>query len=284
MLIKYFPEIDRFGVACESSELELPKIIASNYFKDLEYFRYIPCIHISSEQIHRYLSAEHIELCCEITRACNFGCPICIANSALHRTECLSHDRFLEYLNKYAETIRRITITGGEPTLHPKLMEMVSAASHIAECVVLATNGFLPDTVEEVTRNVKNVALNVSLHGGPKDHDDFVGKTGAFDRAFETVQRSLAMGLRVDVLTTLNPSTFDAIPRLVNRLKGIPISEHRLNMLKPRGRRGRKIVTWDQAIKLAAKLKPSSKLSIKRYDYPFLFIGHDGTEEIRNVI
>jgi uncharacterized radical SAM superfamily Fe-S cluster-containing enzyme len=81
----------------------------------------------------------------EITRRCNLRCPVCFAASGR------SADPFppLELLKEQLDWIRSQTgpivlqISGGEPTLHPRLADIVRHARSLFPAVQLNTNGIL---------------------------------------------------------------------------------------------------------------------------------------------
>jgi hypothetical protein len=74
------------------------------------------------------------------------------------------------------------------------------------------------------------------------------------------------------------------LPPLVKILNDLPISEHRLNIVKMHGRRKGKVAGWNDVVKVAEKLHPSYKLSVKRQEQPFLFFDPNGSQGVPNVL
>lgn len=68
----------------------------------------------------------------EITQKCNLTCPTCYAASSPENDHFLSVDEYHTLLNKLLENRHgnadAVQISGGEPTLHPDLLEMIEIA------------------------------------------------------------------------------------------------------------------------------------------------------------
>ncbi|TKJ29983.1 MAG: radical SAM protein [Chloroflexi bacterium B3_Chlor] len=84
----------------------------------------------------------------EITNRCNLECPTCFADSGLARSD-RGHDLSLAQveaiLDRFLETEGQpevVQISGGEPTIHPQLLEILAAAkARDIRHVMLNTNG-----------------------------------------------------------------------------------------------------------------------------------------------
>jgi len=95
-----------------------------------------------------------------ITTACNFNCTICGANAKHSENGAifLSVDeicRRIEQVKKNGGYL--INLTGGEPTLHPNLLEIIKRASEMGINIGLNTNGYIlgkdKDLAEKLKRN-----------------------------------------------------------------------------------------------------------------------------------
>ena len=79
-----------------------------------------------------------------LTESCNYHCNFCIRDNV---SATLSGN--MDYLNfrKVAELLysahpdAMITLTGGEPTIHPSFKEIVGFSSHLFKQVCVTTNG-----------------------------------------------------------------------------------------------------------------------------------------------
>jgi MoaA/NifB/PqqE/SkfB family radical SAM enzyme len=96
-----------------------------------------------------------------ITNACNFNCKVCCANvksgdDATH----LAKDEIISRL----KSIRSdggflVNLFGGEPTLHPDILEIIAAAHKMELNIGIATNGFRLGTDHDFVRRLKSAGL-----------------------------------------------------------------------------------------------------------------------------
>jgi MoaA/NifB/PqqE/SkfB family radical SAM enzyme len=113
-----------------------------------------------------------------------------------------------------------ITITGGEPTIHPAILDIVAHAKSLGVHVTLQTNGRrLCDEgfAAEIARHVDTFAI--ALHGpNPAVHDAITGRPGSFEQTVAGVRHIAAAGKLIAaklVLTSLNAGHILATTRLM---------------------------------------------------------------------
>ncbi|MFP4010569.1 MAG: anaerobic ribonucleoside-triphosphate reductase activating protein [Spirochaetaceae bacterium] len=153
------------------------------------------------------------------TAGCNLACPYC------HNPELvsgrppagfLSRQEVLAYLGKRRGVLGGVCITGGEPTLHPDLEELIGGIHALGLKVKLDTNGTRPDRLE--TLAVDYVAMD--LKTTPERYDrvasaDAAAGSGAGSAPglAERVRRSVAIlrergrrdGVSYEFRTTMVP-------------------------------------------------------------------------------
>ena len=106
----------------------------------------------------------------EITNHCNLECPICLVdNRHNHHMSLQDFERILDGLVEKEGAIETINLSGGEPTLHPRLLELLDAAvarDEIAR-VSISSNGLRlaaePGLCEELAR--RGVYVSLQLDG-----------------------------------------------------------------------------------------------------------------------
>jgi pyruvate formate lyase activating enzyme len=79
---------------------------------------------------------------------CNFSCPYCHNPglvSAVDMSALVLMAQAFDHLKRRAGLITALVISGGEPTLHPGLSDLVSEARALGLLVKLDTNGSFPD-------------------------------------------------------------------------------------------------------------------------------------------
>lgn len=100
------------------------------------------------------------------TQGCNFRCPYChnpeLVEAGLFR-ECLSEDEIFAFLEKRQGKIDAVSITGGEPTIQPDLVEFIEAIRKIGYLIKIDTNGSRPDVLEKLInqRLLDYIAMDV---------------------------------------------------------------------------------------------------------------------------
>jgi MoaA/NifB/PqqE/SkfB family radical SAM enzyme len=88
---------------------------------------------------------------------------------------------------RYYYHLESTDITGkGEPTLHPKIKEIVSYCAELCLKPTVITNGLLPNVVEELIHNGLDDLL-LSIEGVGEIHDKAIGVKGAFQKTLETI-------------------------------------------------------------------------------------------------
>ncbi len=103
-----------------------------------------------------------------ITNACNLNCPICFT---YNRPDKIWHmpleevDKVLDYVIECAGTLDLINITGGEPTMHPQIIELLEKATSRPEIgrVTMNSNGLILAKNEELCKELARLGVYVIL-------------------------------------------------------------------------------------------------------------------------
>lgn len=155
---------------------------------------------------------------------CNQDCPFCSANET-SRSVWPDPAEMLRRVARAARTgARRISFSGGEPTLSRHLVDYVSAASRLGvENIELVTNGTLLDSERKV-RALREAGLThafVSLHA----HDELLSRTmtakvGDFERTLRALHLLVEHGVRTEinhVITSRNHAFVEHFVEMVHR-------------------------------------------------------------------
>ncbi len=90
--------------------------------------------------------------CTVFLPGCNFRCPFC-HNAELFASEVpalMDDGELLDFLNKRRGILEGVCISGGEPTLHPGLGDLLCAIKDMGHPVKLDTNGYRPDVLKQL--------------------------------------------------------------------------------------------------------------------------------------
>jgi len=96
-----------------------------------------------------------------------------------------------------------VSISGGEPLLHPQIEEIVCAILAEKRFVYLCTNGLLLQESLDRFPISPYLSFVVHLDGTRATHDHVTGRKGTFEKAMAAIQEALARGFRVNTNTTL---------------------------------------------------------------------------------
>jgi len=225
-----------------------------------------------------------------VTRRCNLRCIHCYAHAKDKEFEneltLEEGKQLLDDLSEFGCPV--VLFSGGEPLMHPHLIELTSYAVEKGMRAVISTNGTL--ITREIARDLKAIGLSyvgISLDGMEEIHDRFRGFKGAFKGALEGVENAQNEGIKVGLRFTINrinyreiPAIFDLIeereiPRacfyhLVYAGRGSKLMKEDLNHDETR-----KVVDLiiDRTAELHAKGKPKEILTVDNHaDGPYVYL------------
>ena len=96
-----------------------------------------------------------------------------------------------------------VSIAGGEPTIHPKIDQIINTLVAEKYFVYCCTNGLLLERVMDKVPPSKYLSWVVHLDGMEEKHDESVARAGVFKKAVEVVESALDRGYRVCTNTTV---------------------------------------------------------------------------------
>lgn len=134
---------------------------------------------------------------------CNLACEGCGRireyESALDRV--LSVDECLAAADESGAPI--VSIAGGEPTLHPRIHDIVNGLTARKKFVYMCTNALLMERVMKRIPASKRFCFVVHMDGMEQAHDKSVYRKGVFRIALRGIKAALAAGYRVTTNTTV---------------------------------------------------------------------------------
>lgn len=146
----------------------------------------------------------------QITERCNLRCAHCFVSSTAVGAD-MSVDAFLDQvLPQLVEArVQRLTLTGGEPFVHPDILEFCAAVAGVGLPVGVCTNATqTSDEQIDYLSQLGNVHLNVSFDGfRPDSHGKFRGNRDSFSVTVETTRKFAQAGLLQGLLSTPNMLT-----------------------------------------------------------------------------
>lgn len=157
-------------------------------------------------------------VCMWVTDYCNLDCVYCYAKPFSGRR--MNSKRALELVREFGELgVFDITFAGGEPMLHPEIVDMVAAATAGGMRVGVLSNGVsLPqsriDALERVTTK-QNFLLQISIDSADAGTNDQTrGKT---ERVLASLERLRRSNLDLQLATVVHKYNHKTAHRIIER-------------------------------------------------------------------
>jgi len=131
-----------------------------------------------------------------------------------------------------------VKLTGGEPLLHPRIVELLQIVQREKLSLTIETNGLLctPEIAAEIARSPVRF-VSVSIDGADAEtHEWMRGVPGSFEAACRAVRHLVAAGIRPQVIFSVvrkNAGQLDAMVRMVEELGA---SSLKFNVVQPTAR------------------------------------------------
>jgi radical SAM protein with 4Fe4S-binding SPASM domain len=141
----------------------------------------------------------------ELTLSCNLRCKHCGSFAGSRRDDEMSLEENLKVADQLAALgCRRVTLSGGEPTLNPDWDRIGKRLADHCIKVNLISNGWNWNATHvERAKAAGLCGAAFSLDGFQREHDEF-RQAGSFDRVVSAIDACVAGGLPVAVNTTVN--------------------------------------------------------------------------------
>lgn len=146
----------------------------------------------------------------QITERCNLHCAHCFVSSTQVGVDITLDDMVKAVLPRLQRArVTRLTLTGGEPFVHPHLLEICAAASGMGLAIKICTNATqTSDRQIAALAKLGNVRVNVSFDGfRSASHGRFRGNRDSFTVTRETTRKFAEAGLLHGILSTPNALT-----------------------------------------------------------------------------
>jgi MoaA/NifB/PqqE/SkfB family radical SAM enzyme len=150
---------------------------------------------------------------------CPIGCANCYSNSQKDHDD-RTNDRFLSNCRQVAESRSpTIAILGGEPFLHPDLVEGVNVLTRAGKGVSVATNWKVSREQLHRFQDRQLVSMLLSLWGDRSKHDALRGR-GSYERIVANARAASEFGMKCSLLVVANDmdlEIFDEAEALLKR-------------------------------------------------------------------
>lgn len=190
--------------------------------------------------VHKpFVPGAPFQIVWNITKACNFKCIHCYENAGKKADDELTTDEIIEGIDKLSRLgVASIAFSGGEPTVHPGIIDLIKHASEDGMYVSMATNGFKTAKIERA-KEFADAGLEfvqISLDGlNPETHDNFRGVPNSWNRAVQSIKNFLELGVFVEVSTTVTQENYEEIPGMIDFMRELGVEWFMLYNFIPTG-------------------------------------------------
>jgi hopanoid biosynthesis associated radical SAM protein HpnH len=134
---------------------------------------------------------------------CNLACAGCgkIQHPAEILRKNLSPEACFQAIDECGAPM--VSIPGGEPLMHPQIVEIVEGLVARKKYVYLCTNALKLEAALPKFKPSKYLSFSIHMDGPREEHDHAVCREGTYDIAVAAIKAALKAGFRVTTNTTL---------------------------------------------------------------------------------
>lgn len=167
---------------------------------------------------------------------CNFACKHCFHGELLKAADSYTEQE-VHAMMRYFRTqyeLAAVTFLGGEPLLHPGIVEVCRGAKGLGLVVEICTNGHFGfrHRFEQLAPYVDK--LRISLEG-LQPANDRIRRPGSFASAMQTISLARELGIALGVTMTVTASNIGNVVPLARLLDQHGVQELKLHCLRPVG-------------------------------------------------
>ncbi len=178
-----------------------------------------------------------------LTEGCNLACRHCWiapkyqAGSTVYPS--VPYELFVSIVKQAKPLgLGSVKLTGGEPLLHPNIVEILRFIRAEELGLTIETNGLLctPEIVEEI-RQCKNPFVSVSVDGACAETHEWVrGVEGSFEMALTGIRNLVAAGFKPQIIMSIMRRNLNEIEELVALAEEIGAGSVKFNIVQPTAR------------------------------------------------
>ncbi len=169
---------------------------------------------------------------------CNYRCPFCYNSDLVlrpHELPSIPKEELVQFLESRKEWLDGIVISGGEPTLCPKLTELLELIKGMGYAVKIDTNGSNPAILDRLISRglVDYVAVDIKSPLFPDRYQIFTQANDGVGQVKHTVEMLMSSDIEYEFRTTIVPEIIKPqdILQIAQQLKGA--KRYYLQQFKP---------------------------------------------------
>lgn len=184
-----------------------------------------------------YFFPPHLAI--ELTDKCNLSCKHCYRN-AKHEGTFIDKSKLFDLIDQLSgEGLELVEVTGGEPTLHPDIVEIIEYLVSKLGLVAVLTNGanVNKNVIDTFIGSKGKVLVNISIDSSTPDfHDAFRGVKGCWQQSCKAVKELADNGVLVRVAMSVTPENMFDVESTLLLAKNLGAQSFAWEQCSPQGR------------------------------------------------
>ncbi len=167
-------------------------------------------------------------ICCIIfTQGCNFRCHYC------HNPELVLPEKFrdtidekflFDFLERRKKYLEGVTITGGEPSIQPDIIESIKKIKSMGYKIKFDTNGSKPEIIEKLLKENLIDYISMDIKGPLEKYNEIVGIDVEIEKIINSINLLKESKINYEFRTTvvksqLEINDFEKIGKLIKGAK-----------------------------------------------------------------
>lgn len=179
----------------------------------------------------------------QLSHVCNNRCVFCVSGQMTEMRKA-KPTPLPDVLSKFDEArakgITKVTIMGGEPTIHPTFFPTVKYALELGfETIVIFTNGTRLDKQDFIDRIMAvgkdRLRWRISIQGWDQEtHDATTKKPGAFAKIIKGLETLSALGQHISCNMCVVEQNYRSLTKLADLVVKYDIQQVHLDMVRPK--------------------------------------------------
>ncbi|MFR9675819.1 radical SAM protein [Streptomyces sp. TR02-1] len=174
-----------------------------------------------------------------ITEACQLRCSGCYMGERLERALKMPYEEIRSTLTTWRQMGgSKLTILGGEPTLHPRYEDTIRLARQLGyEHVITTSNGLIPARRKFARMEPDDFSyVQISVDGGSAETHDAVRGPGRFAETVETIRELCDRGFDTRIICTVNKTNQSDCLKLLDLCDELGVSLLKFHVFSVIGR------------------------------------------------
>jgi radical SAM protein with 4Fe4S-binding SPASM domain len=181
----------------------------------------------------------------ELLKACPLLCVHCSAYAAPYHALQLSYDRVTRLIDEFvALDGRRVTFTGGEPFVYPRIADILAQCYKHGIQTRLFSSGIIIQKGERTTigNMLKNLSSSIdtimfSVYSSrPTVHDQITCITGSYALTMQAIQQTVAHGIQAEIHFVPTRVNYQDLPLVVELAAKLSVQKVGILRFVPQGR------------------------------------------------